>query len=275
MRPASGHRRIGVAVGHFQDRVSAPDAHRAATSAPWCFGHPPIAADPRGTPGRPRAGERQRGLLGNPRTCFPDSDKLRSSRLSAGDRAALRSASRGGRRCPMSYVIAAPEALVAAATDLATLGSTIGAANAAAAGSTTALLTAGADEVSAAIAAYSECTARPIRHSVRGRRRSMSGSCRPWPQVGRLCGRRGRQRLAAAERARFAECAHSGAVGASVGGQWRQWGPGDWGKRRRWRDFVRVRGGRRVRSGRHGGWQRRGRRAVRQRRSRRDRKSVV
>nr|WP_272938135.1 PE family protein [Mycobacterium tuberculosis] len=40
------------------------------------------------------------------------------------------------------------------------------------------------DEVSAAIAAYSECTARPIRHSVRGRRRSMSGSCRPWPQVG-------------------------------------------------------------------------------------------
>lgn len=184
MRPASGHRRIGVAVGHFQDRVSAPDAHRAATSAPWCFGHPPIAADPRGTPGRPRAGERQRGLLGNPRTCFPDSDKLRSSRLSAGDRAALRSASRGGRRCPMSYVIAAPEALVAAATDLATLGSTIGAANAAAAGSTTALLTAGADEVSAAIAAYSECTARPIRHSVRGRRRSMSGSCRPWPQVG-------------------------------------------------------------------------------------------
>lgn len=126
----------------------------------------------------------------------------------------------------MSYVIAAPEALVAAATDLATLGSTIGAANAAAAGSTTALLTAGADEVSAAIAAYSECTARPIRHSVRGRRRSMSGSCRPWPQVGRLCGRRGRQRLAAAERARFAECAHSGAVGASVGGQWRQWGPG-------------------------------------------------
>lgn len=83
----------------------------------------------------------------------------------------------------MSYVIAAPEALVAAATDLATLGSTIGAANAAAAGSTTALLTAGADEVSAAIAAYSECTARPIRHSVRGRRRSMSGSCRPWPQV--------------------------------------------------------------------------------------------
>ncbi|MBA2788300.1 PE family protein, partial [Mycobacterium canettii] len=53
----------------------------------------------------------------------------------------------------MSYVIAAPEALVAAATDLATLGSTIGAANAAAAGSTTALLAAGADEVSAAIAA--------------------------------------------------------------------------------------------------------------------------
>ncbi len=53
---------------------------------------------------------------------------------------------------------------MAAATDLATrLGDH--AANAAAAGSTTALLTAGADEVLAAIAAYSECTARP-RHSV-------------------------------------------------------------------------------------------------------------
>ncbi|WP_156904726.1 PE family protein, partial [Mycobacterium kansasii] len=53
----------------------------------------------------------------------------------------------------MSFVFAAPEALVAAAGDLATIGSTVGAANAAAAANTTSLLAAGADEVSAAIAA--------------------------------------------------------------------------------------------------------------------------
>ena len=53
----------------------------------------------------------------------------------------------------MSFVIAAPEFLTAAATDLANIGSTIGAANAAAAAPTTSLLAAGADEVSAAVAA--------------------------------------------------------------------------------------------------------------------------
>ncbi|ORC05160.1 hypothetical protein B1T48_22425, partial [Mycobacterium persicum] len=65
-------------------------------------------------------------------------------------------AKRGGSsavwRCHMSYLIAAPEALMAATTDLANLGSTIGAANGAAAANTTRLLAAGADEVSAAIA---------------------------------------------------------------------------------------------------------------------------
>ncbi|MCV7125755.1 PE family protein, partial [Mycobacterium lacus] len=53
----------------------------------------------------------------------------------------------------MSFVVATPEALVAAAADLTNIGSTIGAASAAAAAPTTALLAAGADEVSAAIAA--------------------------------------------------------------------------------------------------------------------------
>ncbi|WP_415823565.1 PE family protein, partial [Mycobacterium basiliense] len=53
----------------------------------------------------------------------------------------------------MSYLIAAPEMVAAAATDLANVGSSIGAANAAAAIPTTAVLAAGADEVSAAIAA--------------------------------------------------------------------------------------------------------------------------
>ncbi len=52
----------------------------------------------------------------------------------------------------MSYVIAAPEALVAAASNVAAIGSTIGTANAAAATSTTGVIAAAGDEVSAAIA---------------------------------------------------------------------------------------------------------------------------
>src|SRR5271170_7431095 len=52
----------------------------------------------------------------------------------------------------MSFLIAAPEALVAAATDLANIGSTISEANVAAAAPTTGVLAAGADEVSTAIA---------------------------------------------------------------------------------------------------------------------------
>ncbi len=53
----------------------------------------------------------------------------------------------------MSFVTAAPEALSAAASDLAGIGSALSVANAAAAARTTAVLAAGADEVSAAIAA--------------------------------------------------------------------------------------------------------------------------
>jgi PE-PPE domain/PE family len=52
----------------------------------------------------------------------------------------------------MSYVIAAPEMMTAAATDLATIGSDLNAAHTAAAASTLALTPAAADEVSAAIA---------------------------------------------------------------------------------------------------------------------------
>ncbi|SOJ56713.1 putative PE-PGRS family protein PE_PGRS24 [Mycobacterium simulans] len=52
----------------------------------------------------------------------------------------------------MSFVTAAPEALVAAASDLASVGSALTEANAAALAPTTGLLAAGADEVSAAIA---------------------------------------------------------------------------------------------------------------------------
>ncbi|WP_415823710.1 PE family protein, partial [Mycobacterium basiliense] len=53
----------------------------------------------------------------------------------------------------MSFVSVSPELVAAAASELAHLGSAIGAANAAAAGSTTVMMAAGADEVSAAIAA--------------------------------------------------------------------------------------------------------------------------
>ena len=52
----------------------------------------------------------------------------------------------------MSFVSTAPEFVTAAASELADIGSAIGAANAAATGPTTGLLAAGADEVSAAVA---------------------------------------------------------------------------------------------------------------------------
>jgi hypothetical protein len=53
----------------------------------------------------------------------------------------------------MAYVIAAPEMMEAASTDLATIGSTLNAAHMAAATPTVALVPAAADEVSAGIAA--------------------------------------------------------------------------------------------------------------------------
>jgi hypothetical protein len=53
----------------------------------------------------------------------------------------------------MSYVIAAPDVMASAATDSANLAATVKAANAAAALPTTGLVAAGADEVSAAVAA--------------------------------------------------------------------------------------------------------------------------
>ncbi len=53
----------------------------------------------------------------------------------------------------MPFVIAMPEMVTAAATDLANVGSTISEANAAAVAPTAAVLAAGGDEVSAAIAA--------------------------------------------------------------------------------------------------------------------------
>lgn len=65
----------------------------------------------------------------------------------------------------MSWVMVSPELVVAAAADLAGIGSAISSANAAAAVNTTGLLTAGADEVSTAIAAawWNRCAANLFR----------------------------------------------------------------------------------------------------------------
>ena len=78
----------------------------------------------------------------------------------------------------MSYLVAAPEFLASAATDLSNVGSTVIAANAAAAAPTTGVLAAGADEVSAAIASLFSGHGRAFRRSVRRRRRFMPSSCR-------------------------------------------------------------------------------------------------
>ena len=64
----------------------------------------------------------------------------------------------------MSYVIAAPEMMTSAATDLATIGSDLSAAHTAAAAQTTGVLAAAEDEVSTAIAALFSPTVRAFRH---------------------------------------------------------------------------------------------------------------
>ena len=77
----------------------------------------------------------------------------------------------------MTCVIAAPELITTAATDLANIGSAVTAANAAAATPTTGVLAAAEDEVSAAIAALFSAHGQAIRHSVRGRRHFMISLC--------------------------------------------------------------------------------------------------
>jgi hypothetical protein len=77
----------------------------------------------------------------------------------------------------VSFVVAIPELLASAATDLASIGSMIGAAHAAAAVPTSTVLLAGGDEVSAAITALSTATPRDSRRSVPKRSHSISSSC--------------------------------------------------------------------------------------------------
>jgi hypothetical protein len=67
----------------------------------------------------------------------------------------------------MSFVIVDPEALVAASTDVAAVGSMIRSANALAAGTTTQMAAAGADEVSAVFAGAFEAYARVVSSAER------------------------------------------------------------------------------------------------------------
>jgi PE family len=78
----------------------------------------------------------------------------------------------------MSFVTAVPEVLGTAATDLAGLGSTLNAANSAASTSTTGILAAAGDEVSAAIAAVFSAHGQGYQALPRRLRRFRTSLCR-------------------------------------------------------------------------------------------------
>ncbi|AGJ66299.1 PE-PGRS family protein [Mycobacterium tuberculosis str. Beijing/NITR203] len=79
----------------------------------------------------------------------------------------------------MSFVIAQPEMIAAAAGELASIRSAINAANAAAAAQTTGVMSAAADEVSTAVAALFSSLARPIVHSPARKRPPTPRWCGP------------------------------------------------------------------------------------------------
>jgi hypothetical protein len=78
----------------------------------------------------------------------------------------------------MSSVIAAPELINTAATDLANIGSNLSAAHTAAAAPTLAVLPAAADEVSAGVAHLLSAHAQDYQALPGGRRRFTSSLCR-------------------------------------------------------------------------------------------------
>ncbi|WP_262490881.1 PE family protein [Mycobacterium simiae] len=91
----------------------------------------------------------------------------------------------------MSLVIAAPGVVAMAAESLAGIDLST-AANAAAAVPTRALVAAAGDEVSVAVAAlFSHHAEQYQARSVQAGGVSAPGSRRRWPQLGRVCGRRG------------------------------------------------------------------------------------
>lgn len=78
-----------------------------------------------------------------------------------------------------TFLLVDPEIVTTASSDLKALGATIGSANAAAAGSTTSVLAAAQDEVSAAISQLFGAYGQGIRRSARSWRYSTSNLCRP------------------------------------------------------------------------------------------------
>ena len=79
----------------------------------------------------------------------------------------------------MSFVIAAPEAVASAASNLASIGSTIGEANVAAAAPTTGVVAAGDDEVSSAIASLFSSHAAAFQALSAQAGRFIPSLCRP------------------------------------------------------------------------------------------------
>lgn len=79
----------------------------------------------------------------------------------------------------MSYMIATPAALTAAATDIDGIGSAVSVANAAAVAATTGVLAAGGDEVLAAIARLFNANAEEYTPSARRWRRFKPCLCAP------------------------------------------------------------------------------------------------
>ncbi|EFI30047.1 predicted protein [Mycobacterium tuberculosis 94_M4241A] len=121
----------------------------------------------------------------------------------------------------MSLVIVTPETVAAAASDVARIGSSIGVANSAAAGSTTSVLAAGADEVSAAIATLFGSHAREyqaISTQVAAFHDRFAQTLSA--AVGSYVSAEGDQRRtvgdAGAQRAQCPQCAHPGVAGSPV-----------------------------------------------------------
>lgn len=83
----------------------------------------------------------------------------------------------------MSNLLVTPELVAAAAADLAGIGSAIGAANAAAGAPTMALLAAGADEVSAAVAAVFSSYAQQYQALSAAAAAFHDQFVRRWPRV--------------------------------------------------------------------------------------------
>ncbi len=143
-----------------------------------------------------------------------------------------------GGRWHMSFVLAMPEVLGSAATDLAALGSVLGAADAAAAATTTGIVAAAQDEVSAAIAALfsahgrayqvASAQAAAVHAQFVEALSAGAGAYASAEAPARRCWQPGAERAAGPAGRR--QCAKCRAHGAPVDRQRRQRGPGHGGQ---------------------------------------------